>query len=117
MKISELQATLPRNAHSYSEAFKASTVPHRDYAHAYLHVQKALGRLADALDSADHLDNVVAAFAAHPPGAKYLADIVICAVRMANTNPEGPIDLERAIRDRLAEKFPTRDADKRGADK
>jgi hypothetical protein len=103
MTIRELQENLPWGAHNYSDRFKANDAPHRDYAHAYLHVMKALGKLAPALDDADHIDNVVGAFQAHPPAARYIADIIICAVRMASTCPDGPIDVEKALDDRIME--------------
>jgi hypothetical protein len=35
---------------------------------------------------------------------KYLADLVICAIRMASVAPGGPIDLERAVIRRIESK-------------
>lgn len=101
--IRELQENLPWGAHNYSATFQAYEAAHRDYAHAFLHVQKALGKLAPALDDADHIEDVAFAFKAHPPAGKYIADIIICAIRMASTCPEGPIDIQAALEFRIAE--------------
>ena len=35
---------------------------------------------------------------------KYIADMVICALRMANTCPDGQIDLQAAVENRLLNK-------------
>ena len=101
--IRDLQEHLPWGAHNYSERFRAYDAPHRDYAHAFLHVQKALGKLTEALDTADHVENVRAAFEAQPPARKYIADLIICAIRLASTCPEGPINIHEALMERIAQ--------------
>lgn len=101
MKISELQATLPWGAHTYTEEFQQYGVAHRDFAHALLHVMKAAGKLAIAVDGADHVgpEN-----AFDPQLDRFLADLVICAARMANTCPGRVIDLEAAVEKRIKQK-------------
>lgn len=108
--IREFQATLPWGAHEYGQPFRARTDPQRDAHHALLHVHKAGGKLAGLLDDLDHNDEVVAlgGLRDHDAG-KYLADLLICALRVANTWPGGPIDLSAALERRLAEKFPPRE--------
>lgn len=69
-----------------------------DTNHALVHMTKALGKVASALNDAEHEKRT--------PTAKEvetaLADLVICAARFAN----GVVDLDEACTLRLAEKFP-----------
>jgi hypothetical protein len=102
--IQELQDNLPWGAHNYSQAFQAYGVPHRDFAHALLHVQKAVGKLAIAVDNGDHEEHPSAFFGPDDVD-RFVADLVICALRLANTNPGRRINLQAAIEDRLALKF------------
>lgn len=66
--------------------------------HALLHMTKALGKLAAALNDAEHehrdLDGSEV--------GKYLADLVICAACFG----DGIVDLDTVCRARLASKFP-----------
>jgi hypothetical protein len=102
--VRDMQDRMRWGAHSYSRAFQEYKVPHRDFAHALLHVQKAVGKLAIAVDDADHSEHVEGAF--NPDSVdRFIADLVILAVRLANTCPGRRIDLEQAIEDRLSEKF------------
>lgn len=85
---------------SYTDEFINEGLPeHRDARHALLHVMKATGKLAAAFEPLDHFG--------HPdfdPSAvaPYLADLVICAMRIAQTVPGmRPIDLEKAVAERL----------------
>jgi hypothetical protein len=71
-----------------------------DANHALVHLTKALGKVASALNDAEHERRVVRA----DEVAKYLADLVICAARFAGDD----VDLEAACAARLAEKFPAR---------
>lgn len=100
--VASLQAALPWGAHGYNRAFQARTDPQRDAGHALLHIAKATGKLADLLDAWDHDP-------AQPPPDKYLADLIICTLRLANTWPGGRVAMERALANRLAEKFPAKD--------
>lgn len=67
-------------------------------AHMLVHLTKALGKIASAINDAEHgqcdltVDEV----------GKYLADLVICAARFGN----GAVDLDAACASRLVEKFP-----------
>jgi hypothetical protein len=71
---------------------------HDTAGHALVHMTKALGKIASALDDAEHEKRALRA----DDVAKYLADLVICAARFA----QGGVDLEAACAARLAEKFP-----------
>lgn len=73
---------------------------HKDFAHALIHVGKAAGKLFSAVNDAEHggcdfkpeeID-------------KYVADLVLCALRMANTCPGRVIDLQKAVQDRICDK-------------
>lgn len=66
--------------------------------HALLHITKAAGKLASALNDAEHEHRAIRA----DEIAKYLADVVICAARFA----QDTVDLATACNMRLAEKFP-----------
>jgi hypothetical protein len=69
-----------------------------DPTHALVHLTKALGKVAAAINDAEHEDRSV-----RPDEVrKYLADLVICAARVA---PD--VDLAAACADRLREKFPS----------
>lgn len=85
--IRELQAELPW------------TEPHHRicFGHALLHVHKAEGKLTGFIDDGvDWANPLVRAEV-----EKYLADLVICALRMATTCPHGQLDLQAAVARRL----------------
>ncbi len=67
--------------------------------HALVHMTKALGKVASALNDAEHEERPIRPSEAE----KYLADLVICAARFASKTG---IDLDAACVARLAEKFP-----------
>lgn len=69
-----------------------------DANHALVHLTKALGKVASALNDAEHEQRTLQ----RDEVAKYLADLVICAARFG----EGVVDLDAACTARLAEKFP-----------
>lgn len=101
MNLMEMQAKLPWGI-EYSELFKQNPCIHKDFQHALAHIMKAAGKLWTMIEAADH-QTAVANF----PKAeveKYLADLVICALRMANTSPSGLIDLEKAVIARMETK-------------
>ena len=66
--------------------------------HALVHLVKAIGKLAAAINDAEHERRTVR----RDEVEKYLADLVICASRFA----DGVVDLNAACETRLAEKFP-----------
>ena len=90
--IKEIQDLLPWGKF-YSEEFRALPLPYKDFQHALMHVFKAAGKLAGIVDDADHGD----AFFPKEDVEKYLADVVICAIRAANVNPSGSFDLGEAV--------------------
>ena len=101
-----LQEELPKlwTDETYSGEFKVSPSRHKDFQHAHLHVMKTLGTIAGMIDEQDH-----AGAPPWPAGMeKYVADLVICAVRLALTMPGGPVDLEKAVLDRIEKKMGVR---------
>lgn len=98
-----LQEELPKiwTDELYSKEFKASPSCYKDFQHGLLHIMKAAGKLLEMVEESDHHD---------PRGrfegsAKFIADLVICAVRLAIKNPDGAIDLEKAVLDRIHRKM------------
>lgn len=94
-----LQTTLPWTTH-YHHDFRASPMTHKDFGHALLHVTKACGKIAAAVNDAEHGGSEF-----KPEEVdRYVADLVVCALRMANTCPGRTIDLQRAVVDRIEQK-------------
>lgn len=100
MNILEIQERLPWSL-AYGSHFKDSGTTYKDFQHALLHISKASGKLAAIVEDADHEREP---FFPKEDVEKYLADLVICAMRMANTNPTGLIDLQQAVVHRLENK-------------
>jgi hypothetical protein len=95
MNIKTLQEEInSRWSHQLNNPCHRSADPN----HALVHITKAVGKLASALNDAEHENRKVVAAEV----AKYLADVVICAARFANDM----VDLEDACVSRLTEKFP-----------
>lgn len=69
--------------------------------HALVHMTKALGKLASAINDAEHEHRAMRV----DETEKYLADLVICAARFAGQT----VDLASACSKRLAEKFPAQE--------
>ncbi len=101
--IRELQTTLPWTIR-YSRDFRANPQSHKDFAHAMVHAAKAVGKLMALVDDMDHDRDVADAPALREQHAKYLADLVVCALRAANTFPGGVVDLQTATENRIATK-------------
>lgn len=97
--IRELQSSLPWTGH-YHRDFRTTPMAHKDFAHGLLHVQKAAGKLAAVVNDAEHGGHEFE----HQAVAPYIADLVICALRMANTCPNGVIDLQRWTEERITGK-------------
>ena len=72
-----------------------------DAGHALVHMAKALGKVASALNDAEHERRGLIGGEVAP----YLADLVICAARFA----DGLVDIDLACASRLKEKFPRKD--------
>ncbi len=68
-----------------------------DAGHALVHMTKALGKVASALNDAEHEHRPLKS----QETSKYLADLVICACRFSKD-----VDLDAAVKARLEEKFP-----------
>jgi hypothetical protein len=102
LTLSEIQKELENTwtLQSYSPEFKAGKRPYRDFEHTLLHVMKATGKLVSMVEEADHGGE------SFPPQrvADYLADLVICGIRMASKHPYGAIDIENAVIARIREK-------------
>lgn len=100
-----LQTNLPWTVR-YSQDFRATPLTHKDFTHALLHVAKALGKLTGLADDMDHDRAVADQPKLREAYSKYLADLVVCALRAANVFPGGVVDLQKAVEDRIVEKNP-----------
>lgn len=86
----------------YSDEFKTSPLKHKHFDHALKHVFKAAAKLLEITEEIDHSSEIVW----DPrPIRKYVADIIISAVRLANVNPTGFINIEEAIFERIERKM------------
>lgn len=87
----------------YSPQFKKDKCPYRDFRHTVAHLFKAVSRLNEMVEEADHSGTL------NPfdqQGVeKYLADIVISAVRAGIVAPNGEVDVEAAVYDRMKRKM------------
>jgi hypothetical protein len=96
LTLREIQARLPWTVH-YHHDFRANPMTHKDFAHALLHVNKAVGKIAAIINDAEHegsnfLPDEV---------DRYVADLVVCALRMATTCPGHQIDLQKEVVNRI----------------
>lgn len=99
LTIRQLQTQLPWTVH-YHHDFRASPMAHKDFGHALLHVTKACGKLAAVVNAAEHGGSEF-----RPEEVdRFVADLVVCALRMANTCPGRTIDLQRAVEERIENK-------------
>ncbi len=105
VSLEMLQDQLPWGANDYSPEFQASPLYHKDFQHTLIHILKALGKLSVFVEEADHTDGINFPY---DEISKYLADVVVCTVRMANTKPGAKVDLSRAVLDRIEEKMGVR---------
>ena len=90
----------------YSEQFKSSSVKHKDFDHALKHVLKAAVRLQEMTEEADHSGG--SSNIDHGAVKKYVADLLISAIRLANVSPTGTVDIEKAVFDRIERKMGAR---------
>ena len=97
--LRELQTKLPWTIHYHGD-FRSSPMSHKDFGHALLHIQKAAGKLATVVNDAEHGGSEFKS----EDVDKYIADMVLCALRMANTCPGRTIDLQQAVIDRIETK-------------
>ena len=107
--LKRLQDELPKlwTDEKYSAQFRVNLAAHRDFQHALLHALKAAGKLLEMVEAADHADGPERGPTYFPQAdvEKYLADIVISALRMAIKNPTGQVDLELAVVERVNSKM------------
>jgi len=98
-----LQEELPKlwTGELYSQEFKASPSCYKDFQHALLHIMKAAGKLLEMVEEADHAGPE----SMFEGSSKYIADLVICAARLAIKNPAGAIDLQEAVLNRIYRKM------------
>lgn len=98
--IRELQTKLPWTIR-YSQDFRASPMTHKDFAHALHHVSKAAGKLHALADDMDHDRTKADDPKLADEYGKYIADLVVCALRLSNTFPGGMVDLQTAVQNRI----------------
>ena len=102
MNINDLKNLVPR--------FNVDT-----FDHVLGHVHKAAGKLDSLSGDADHIQagsptevrGTAFAKAEEANGKSasvYIADLIICAAKLAALCPSGEIDLEQAVADRMVEK-------------
>lgn len=96
LTLKDIQDLLPWTI-KYSKDFRNNPQPHKDFTHAVIHVQKALGKVSAMIDDMDHGKG------ARIDPSPYVADLVVCALRMANTAPR-KFDLNKAVIERLEKK-------------
>lgn len=99
LTLRELQEQLPWTIH-YHHDFRASPMAHKDFEHGLIHVFKAAGKLASVVNDAEHKGSTFSAAEVDP----YIADLVICALRLANTVPDRKLDLQSVVEDRIETK-------------
>lgn len=97
LDLKTLQHNLPWTV-PYSEQFEKEKSEHADMQHALIHIVKSAGIIAGMIDKADHGEQD----AFHRMNLKArTADFVMCALRIANTAPGKPFDLEDAVLERM----------------
>lgn len=101
--LREIQTSLPWTIR-YSRDYRANPQTHKDFAHAIVHVHKAAGKLSALVDDMDHDREIADDPTLRERYGKYLADLVVCALRAANTFPGGVVDLQAAVEGRITEK-------------
>jgi len=97
MNLRDIQTSLPWTI-KYSQDYRLNPQAHKDFAHAITHALKALGKLSEIVDDLDHRRD------SELEPDKYISDLVICALRMANAYPGRMIDLESNLINRIETK-------------
>lgn len=89
----------------YSEEFRKSPSKHKHFDHTLKHIRKAAQELENLTEEADH-----AALPTFEPAtvAKYVSDMVISAIRLANVAPGVTLALEDAVFARIERKMGVR---------
>lgn len=104
ISIKTLQEKLPWGL-PYSTAFEESTMTHKHFQHALMHVLKSAGILAALVEKSDHItdtNNYIALwFQDRQDISHRICDLIMCATRMANTIPHLEIDLQDELVKRI----------------
>lgn len=103
LTLRELQTRLPWTIR-YSQDFRSSPCTHKDFAHALHHVSKAAGKLHGLADDMDHDRALADDPTLGDQYGKYIADLVVCALRLANTFPGRTLDLQALTVGRIEDK-------------
>ncbi|MHA7917246.1 hypothetical protein [Alloalcanivorax xenomutans] len=103
LTLRELQVRLPWTIR-YSQDFRSSPCTHKDFAHALHHVSKAAGKLHALADDMDHDRALADDPELGERYGKYIADLVVCALRLANTFPARTLDLQALTVHRIESK-------------
>ena len=101
--LRDIQVNLPWTVR-YSQDYRCNPLTHKDFQHAMVHVAKAAGKLFELCDDCDHDRATADDVELREKYAKYLADLVLCALRAANTFPGGVVDLESELIHRIESK-------------
>ncbi|MGC1304774.1 MAG: hypothetical protein WA840_20585 [Caulobacteraceae bacterium] len=103
LSIRDIQSQLPWTIR-YSTPFRDNPQPQKDFSHTLLHIAKAHGKLSGVMEDADHHTALLCDPEFQQKFGGYVADYVICAMRLANVFPGGPIDLQEIVESRLEQK-------------
>lgn len=102
--IQRIQTGLKKlwTSQNYSEQFRKSRSEYKHFDHTLKHIRKAAQELENLTEEADH-----SGFSTFEPSTvrKYVSDIVISAIRLANVAPSGVFDLEDAVFTRIERKM------------
>lgn len=88
----------------YSAEFRGRNSPYKHFDHALKHIRKAAQALENMTEFSDHHADDMAPLSKQEI-SKYVADIVICAARLANVAPGLSIDLDLAVIQRVKDKI------------
>lgn len=101
MDLKAIQDKLPWTIpYTYDFCLSQATEHHRFLIHDIMHIQKSLGKIAAFVERMDH-DEFALRKMSREQFANEVADLVICALHIAKTNPLGEFDLEKAVLDTL----------------
>ena len=103
LTLRQLQTNLPWTI-KYSQDFRLDPRPHKDFSHALTHIVKASGKLSEMVDSMDHDRDYAVSGLTKEVFGKYVADLVVCALRMAVTFPGSQLDLQMEVQHRIENK-------------
>lgn len=101
--IAELQSKMGWDVERYGDEYQENPATMKHVEHALLHVIKATGKIAAIVEHIDHMDDIDVVPADVEGYDKYVADILICAVRLACVGPE-PTNLAGVVHKRMQEK-------------